>query len=65
VVLSVGTTSVFPYIAAPVLDAYHTRRPSVEINPGETDMSEFVTVKVPLGAAAALHEIWDEYRRGT
>ena len=61
VVLSVGTTSVFPYISAPVLDAYHFRRPSVEINPGDTDVSEFVTVKVPLGAAAALEAIWDGY----
>lgn len=60
-VLSVGTTSVFPYISAPVLDAYHFKRPSVEINPGETDVTEFVTVKVPLGAAVALDAIWAGY----
>jgi NAD-dependent deacetylase len=60
-VLSIGTTSVFPYISAPVLDAYHFRKPSVEINPGETDVTEFVTVKVPLGAAAALEAIWTRY----
>jgi hypothetical protein len=29
----------------------------VEINPGETEVTEFVTVKVPLGAAAALDAI--------
>ena len=62
-VLSVGTTSVFPYISAPVLDAYHFKRPSVEINPGETDVTEFVTVKLPLGAAAALDAIWAGYNR--
>jgi NAD-dependent deacetylase len=60
-VLSVGTTSVFPYISAPVLDAFHFRKPSVEINPGETDVTEFVTVKVPLGAAVALEAIWTGY----
>jgi NAD-dependent protein deacetylase/lipoamidase len=60
-VLSVGTTSVLPYISAPVLDAYHFKRPSVEINPGETDVTEFVTVKLALGAAAALEVIWAEY----
>jgi NAD-dependent deacetylase len=60
-VLSVGTTSVFPYISAPVLDAYHFRKPSVEINPGETDVTEFVTVKLPLRAAAALEAIWMGY----
>jgi NAD-dependent deacetylase len=62
-VLSIGTTSVFPYISAPVLDAYHFRRPSVEINPGETDVTEFVTVKVPLGAAEALDMIWAEFNK--
>jgi NAD-dependent deacetylase len=60
-VFSVGTTSVFPYISAPVLDAYHFRKPSVEINPGETDVTEFVTVKLRLGAAAALDAIWTAY----
>jgi NAD-dependent deacetylase len=62
-VLSIGTTSVFPYISAPVLDAYHFRKPSVEINPGETDVSEFVTVKIPLRAASALNTIWREYNK--
>jgi NAD-dependent deacetylase len=60
-VFSVGTTSVFPYISAPVLDAYHFRKPSVEINPGATDVSEFVTVKLPLRAAPALDAIWRAY----
>lgn len=62
VVFSVGTTSVFPYIAGPVLDAYHFKKPSVEINPGETDVSEFVTVKLPMRAAEALDAIWNEFR---
>jgi NAD-dependent deacetylase len=62
-VFSVGTTSVFPYISAPVLDAYHFRKPSVEINPGETDVSEFVTVKLPIGAASALDAVWREYNK--
>jgi NAD-dependent deacetylase len=61
-VISVGTTSVFPYISAPVLDAYHFHKPSVEINPGETDVSEFVTVKLPLQASLALDAIWSAYR---
>ena len=60
-VLSVGTTSAFPYISAPVLDAYHFRKPSVEINPCDTDVTEFVTVKLPLRAAAALDAIWRGY----
>jgi NAD-dependent deacetylase len=51
-------TSVFPYIAAPILEAYHLKKPSVEINPGETDVSEYVTVKLPLRAAVALDGVW-------
>jgi NAD-dependent deacetylase len=62
-VLSIGTTSVFPYISAPILDAYHFRKPSVEINPGYTDVTEFVSVKLPLGAATALEAVWREYKR--
>lgn len=62
-VLSIGTTSVFPYISAPILDAYHFQKPSVEINPGETDVSEFATVRLRLGAAEALEAIWMEYNR--
>jgi NAD-dependent deacetylase len=62
-VLSIGTTSIFPYISAPVLDAYHFKTPSVEINPGETDVSEFVTIKLKMGAAAAMERIWTEYCR--
>lgn len=65
VVFSVGTTSVFPYIAGPVLDAHHRGKPSVEINPGDTDVSEFVSVKLPLRAAAALDAIWAAYLEGT
>ncbi len=62
-VFSIGTTSVFPYISAPVLDAHHLKKPSIEINPGETDVSEFVTVKLALGAAKALDAIWTEYQK--
>jgi NAD-dependent deacetylase len=53
-VFSVGTTSVFPYIAAPVLDARRRGRPAVEINPGLTEVSEVVSHRLALGAADAL-----------
>lgn len=64
-VFSIGTTSVFPYIAAPVLDAHHFRKPSVEINPGDTDVSEFATVRLRLGAAPALAAIWTAFQQAT
>jgi len=34
-VFSIGTTSVFPYIAGPVMEAKRIGIPTVEINPGQ------------------------------
>jgi NAD-dependent deacetylase len=53
-VFSVGTTSVFPYISEPVLAARQAGVPTVEINPGETDISQLVDYRLQMGAAAAL-----------
>jgi len=61
-VFSVGTTSVFPYIAEPVVDARRRGVPTVEINPGRSEVSHLVDVKLPLGAAAALDAIWRRYQ---
>jgi NAD-dependent deacetylase len=58
---TVGTTSVFPYISEPVLAACHLRKPSIEINPGETTVTKLVTVKVSQRAAPALDAIWSAY----
>ena len=56
-VFSIGTTSVFPYIAQPVIQAIRQDVPSVEVNPGRTHLSEYVAYQLPLGAAAALTAI--------
>ena len=60
-VFSIGTTSVFPYIAHPVELARRYGWASVEINPGESRVSHLVDVKLALGAAAALDAIWRRY----
>jgi NAD-dependent deacetylase len=59
-VFSIGTTSVFPYIAQPMLQAIQRGIPSVEINPGRTHLSSRVTYQIPLGAAEALTMIAGE-----
>jgi len=56
-VFSVGTTSVFPYIAQPVVWAARCGIPTVEINPGETTVSDYVAYKLPMGAAKALESL--------
>ncbi len=57
-VFSIGTTSVFPYIARPVVEARMRRIPTVEINPGETVVSGEVDVKLKMRAAEACEAIW-------
>jgi NAD-dependent deacetylase len=57
-VFTVGTTSVFPYIAGPVIEAARLGVPTVEINPGPTEVSRLVSVKLALGAAAACDALW-------
>ncbi|MFO0727270.1 MAG: NAD-dependent protein deacylase [Myxococcota bacterium] len=57
-VISVGTTSLFPYIAGPVIEAAEAGVPTIEINPGSTAISEVVDVRVRTTAAIALDRIW-------
>ena len=54
-VVSVGTTSAFPYIAAPVVMAKQAGKATVEINPGTTEVSEVVDLRIQ-GTAAATFE---------
>jgi NAD-dependent deacetylase len=56
-VMSVGTTSVFPYIAAPVLQAARAGVPTVEINPGTTEVSHLVRYRIRERAAVVLPEL--------
>ncbi len=60
-VISIGTSSSFPYIIEPVLRARQTGAFSAEINPGHSDLSAIVDVHLPMGAAQALtrlQQIW-------
>jgi len=60
-IFSIGTSSIFPYISYPVIDASRKGVPSVEINPSDTEVSPYVSVKIHAGAAAALQAIWQRY----
>ncbi|MDR0700845.1 MAG: NAD-dependent deacylase [Azoarcus sp.] len=57
-VFSIGTTSVFPYIAHPVWWARQNRVAAVEINPGETEVSALVSHRLEMGAARAMAALW-------
>jgi len=58
-VFTIGTTSVFPYIAQPVVDAKRQGIPTVEINPGSSEVSTLVDIQIPARAVDALSAIWD------
>ena len=60
-VFSIGTTSMFPYISFPVELAVQYDKPTVEINPGTTPVSDLVTYRLALSAAVALDAIWQRY----
>ena len=62
-VFTVGTTSVFPYIAEPVLAARRAGVPTVEINPGDSEVSDVVDVRLQVGAALALARIRSRLER--
>lgn len=61
IVFSIGTTSVFPYIAGPVVMASQLGIPSVEINPTPTEVSESVSFRFESGAADTLDAIYAAY----
>jgi len=56
-VFSIGTTSVFPYIAEPVIDARRRGALTVEINPGTSEVSHIVNYRLRTGAAAAMDAV--------
>lgn len=57
-VLTIGTTSVFPYIAGPVHEARRAGVPTIEINPGDTEVSGIVDCRLRQRAAVALSDLW-------
>jgi len=60
---SVGTTSVFAYIQQPILYAKSCGRPTIEINPENTEVSHIVDIKLQMRAAEALEMIWREFSK--
>jgi NAD-dependent deacetylase len=60
-VFSVGTSSLFDYISAPVRQARMSRIPTVEINPEPTAITPFVEYRIGAGAAMVLDRIWDRF----
>ena len=52
--MSIGTTCVFPYIAGPIKRAARIGVPTIEINPGESEVSALVRLRIRARASVAL-----------
>ena len=64
-VFSIGTTSLFPYISEPIMQAKRMGIPTIEINPGSTAVTDYVDIKISKGAAKMLDIIWKEYKNNS
>lgn len=62
IVFSIGTSSVFPYIQAPVIAARRLGIPTIEINPDETVLSALTDYRLPMRAAEAMDAIWKRFQ---
>jgi NAD-dependent deacetylase len=60
-VFSIGTSSLFPYITEPVLQALDRKIPTVEINPSQTELSGEVAFKLSASATDALDALWSRF----
>ncbi len=59
VVVSIGTSSVFPYIVQPLKLAKQNQKTTIEINPSFTNVSDIVDYKIEAGAAETLTKLWE------
>lgn len=55
--LSIGTSSLFPYIAGPMLYAANNGKPTIEINPVETTISPFMRFRFAQKAGEVLEQL--------
>lgn len=53
-IVAVGTTACFPYIAGPFINASYQGVPTLEINPDRTDLSPYAGIHLQMRAAEAL-----------
>lgn len=63
-VVSIGTTSTFPYIAEPVVMARALGRPAIEVNPGDSEVSDVASLRIRAGAGATFAALWDALALG-
>jgi NAD-dependent deacetylase len=63
-VVSVGTSGVFPYIRLPMIRAKVYGWPSVDINPSHNPLTAYARYHLPLRASQACAALWQRLERG-
>jgi len=58
-VISIGTSGIFPYIVQPVISVNNKFKPTVEINPCITDISHLFLHRLEMRASEAMNKIWN------
>ena len=58
VIVSVGTSGLFPYIRDPFADRNRNQSVAIEINPDATTITPLVDYHLPMRAAEAMNAIW-------
>ncbi len=58
-IISIGTSGMFPYITGPIYEAVRQKRHTVEINPTKSGISDMVDYYLPMTAAKAMECIWE------
>lgn len=61
VIFTVGTSAMFPYISSPVHIGKRQGALTVEVNPGESQLSGDINIHLKSGAGAALDAIWNVF----
>jgi NAD-dependent deacetylase len=56
-IISVGTSAMFPYITAPIYEAVKRGKKTVDINPSESNLSKTVSLHIPETAAKTFREL--------
>ncbi|MDR1486263.1 MAG: hypothetical protein LBT09_15780 [Planctomycetaceae bacterium] len=56
-VVSVGTSAMFPYITSPIFQAIRKGKKTVDINPSESKLSQSVDLHIPQAAAKTFREL--------
>ncbi|HBM16950.1 MAG TPA: NAD-dependent protein deacylase [Lentisphaeria bacterium] len=64
-IISIGTSGMFPYITGPIQEARKAGQRIIEINPCFSSITDIVDIYIPMPAAKAMKAVWEELTLNT